>query len=70
MLALDTERLARLLPENLGSIQTVRAKYKKERRRKQGQLKAKRAAEKKHRMDDSVQEAQMQKRSPKTVEVR
>ena len=57
----DTKRRARLLPENFGAIQTVKGKYKKEWRRRQAQIDAKRAAEKNRWMDDSIAEVQKQK---------
>ena len=57
----DMKHCARLLPENFGAIQTVKGKYKKERRRRQAQIDAKRAAEKNQWMDDSIAEVQKQK---------
>jgi hAT family C-terminal dimerisation region len=57
----DTKRRARLLPDNFGNIQTVKGKYKKERRCCQVQVAAKRAAERRRWMDDSAQEVQKQK---------
>jgi hypothetical protein len=41
-------------------MQAVKGKYKKEWRRRKAQVVAKRAAEKRHWMDDSVQEVQKQ----------
>jgi hypothetical protein len=55
------KRRARLLPDNFGNIQTVRGKYKKERRCWQVQVAATRAAERRRWMDDSAQEVQKQK---------
>lgn len=54
----DTKRRAQLLPENFGDIQTVKGKYKKERRRQKAELAAQRAAQKKCWIEDSVQEVQ------------
>ena len=43
----DTKRRARLLPENFGAIQTVKAHYKKEHRRHQELVEVQREAQKK-----------------------
>jgi hypothetical protein len=56
----DTKRRMRLLPDNFGKMQAVKGKYKKEWRCRKAQVVAKRAAEKRHWMDDSVQEVQKQ----------
>jgi len=50
----DTKRRARLLPENFGVIQTVKAHYKKEHRRRWELVEAQRAAQKKRWDNDSV----------------
>jgi truncated hemoglobin YjbI len=63
----DMKHHARLLPENFGAIQTVKGKYKKEWRRHQAQIDAKRAAEKNQWMDDSIAEVQKQKSMAETV---
>lgn len=56
----DTKRRARLLPENFGAIQTVKGRYKKERRRRQELLHAQRAAQKRRWDDDSMEQVSKQ----------
>ena len=57
----DTKRRAQLLPKSFGAIQTVKGKYKKERRHRQSQIDAKHAAEKNQWLEDSIVEVRKQK---------
>jgi hypothetical protein len=59
----DTKRRARLLPENFGDIQTVKGKYKRERRHRDTEKADREAAERRRWAEDSVFEVQKQKDS-------
>ena len=53
----DTKRRARILPENFGSIQTVKGRYKRERRSRKISEEAQRAAQKLRWDKDSLEQA-------------
>jgi hypothetical protein len=63
----DTKRRARLLPENFGSIQTVKGHYKRERRSRKTFEEAQRASQKRRWDNDSLEQAT--KQTPRQVSI-